>query len=98
MSTKDKEPANYSRRDFLKISGIAATVPLVVTPTVAEAKGQQAGIVGPGAVPMTLNVNGKSFSADLEPASLSSTPCASTSILPARSESATAANAAPVRY
>ena len=67
MSTKEKEPANLSRRDFLKISGIAASVPLVVSPTATEAQGQQAGIVGPGAVPITLTVNGKSFSADLEP-------------------------------
>ena len=66
MSTKDNEPAGLSRRDFLKISGIAASVPLVA-PALVEAEGQQAGIVGPGTVAMTLNVNGRNFSADLEP-------------------------------
>jgi xanthine dehydrogenase YagT iron-sulfur-binding subunit len=67
MSTKDDKPSNLSRRDFLKISGVAASVPLVVGPTVIELEGQEVAIHGPAATPITLNVNGKRFSADLEP-------------------------------
>ena len=67
MSDKDDKRSDFSRRDFLKISGIAASVPLVVRPTAIEAAEQEAGVHGPGAVPVTLNVNGKKFSADLEP-------------------------------
>lgn len=67
MSSNDDRPTDLSRRDFLKISGIAASVPLVVRPTLIEAAEQEAAVHGPGAVPVTLNVNGKKFSANLEP-------------------------------
>src|SRR5207244_12342130 len=67
MSKKDDSPSNLSRRDFLKISGIAASVPLVVGPTVIEVEGQGVAIHGPGAVPVTLTVNGKKFNDKLEP-------------------------------
>jgi xanthine dehydrogenase YagT iron-sulfur-binding subunit len=67
MSSNDDKRSDFSRRDFLKISGIAASVPLVVRPTLTEAAEQEAGVHGPGAVPVTLNVNGKKFSANLEP-------------------------------
>jgi xanthine dehydrogenase YagT iron-sulfur-binding subunit len=55
-----------SRRDFLKISGIAATVPLVGERLVAAA-GTKVPVFGPGKVPVSLTVNGKVFRANLEP-------------------------------
>lgn len=57
---------DVSRRDFLKIGGIAATVPLVGT-KLAGAAGTGAPVVGPGKVPVTLTVNGKTYTAQLEP-------------------------------
>ena len=66
-----KPPAeNYSsvsRREFLKISTIAAAVPVVAGPRVALAAGQEVPVYGPGKVPVELNVNGKTYKADLEP-------------------------------
>jgi xanthine dehydrogenase YagT iron-sulfur-binding subunit len=67
MSKKDDKSSSFSRREFLKISGMAASVPLVVGPTVVKVEGQEVAVHGPGAVPVKLNVNGKTFSADLEP-------------------------------
>ncbi|HMC31354.1 MAG TPA: (2Fe-2S)-binding protein [Candidatus Angelobacter sp.] len=56
-----------SRRDFLKISGVSAAVPLVShVGALALAEGQPA-TQGPGKVPVSLNVNGKKLSAQLEP-------------------------------
>ena len=60
-------PAGVSRRDFLKIGGIAATVPLVIGPRTVQAAGEQIPVHGPGAVPVTLTVNGKPLRAELEP-------------------------------
>jgi xanthine dehydrogenase YagT iron-sulfur-binding subunit len=66
-----KEPtedrSGVSRRDFLKISTIAAAVPVVTGPRMAMAAGEQVPVQGPGKVPMTFNVNGKSYKATLEP-------------------------------
>ncbi|HET7749914.1 MAG TPA: (2Fe-2S)-binding protein, partial [Terriglobales bacterium] len=62
----EKIPSGVSRREFLKISGIAATVPLVV-PQVVEAAGEKVPVHGPGKVPMSFTINGKKYSAQLEP-------------------------------
>ena len=63
---KQSSGAGVSRRDFLKISGVSAAVPLVsqagalaITDEVREA--------GPGKVPVALSVNGKKLNAQLEP-------------------------------
>ena len=56
-----------SRREFLKISAVAAAVPAVVGPTVLEVAGEEVKVYGPGKTPITLTVNGKKYSADLEP-------------------------------
>lgn len=59
--------SGVSRRDFLKISGVSAAVPLVTqVGAFALAEGGVA-TQGPGKVPMSLNVNGKKLSARLEP-------------------------------
>src|SRR5256885_8783705 len=67
MTANDDKSSGLSRRDFLKISSIAASVPLVAGPKVIEVAGQEVAVHGPGAVPMTLRVNGKRFNAELEP-------------------------------
>jgi xanthine dehydrogenase YagT iron-sulfur-binding subunit len=69
---QDKNPkkdssSSVSRRDFLKISGVSAAVPLVSQiGALAMTEGSVAA-QGPGKVPVTLNVNGKKLSAQLEP-------------------------------
>src|SRR5205814_9962238 len=67
MTTNDEKPSGLTRRDFLKISSIAASVPLVAGPKVIEVAGQEVAVHGPGAVPVTLSVNGKRFNAELAP-------------------------------
>ena len=67
MTANDDKSSGLSRRDFLKISSIAASVPLVAGPKVIEVQGQEVAVHGPGAVPVTLSVNGKRFNAELEP-------------------------------
>ena len=67
VALEDLESAGVSRRDFLKISTIAATVPLVVSPKTVMAAGEELPIYGPGKVPITLMVNGQKLTADLEP-------------------------------
>lgn len=66
-----KEPiedrSGVSRRDFLKISTIAAAVPVVAGPHVVMAAGEEVPVQGPGKVPMQFSVNGKSYKASLEP-------------------------------
>src|SRR5690349_2221004 len=65
---KPEERPGVSRRDFLKISGIAAAaVPLVVEPKVVMAAGQEVPVYGPGKVPIELTVNGKKHAVQLEP-------------------------------
>ncbi|HZD93075.1 MAG TPA: (2Fe-2S)-binding protein, partial [Candidatus Sulfotelmatobacter sp.] len=59
--------SGVSRRDFLKISGVSAAVPLVShVGALALAEGEVAA-KGPGKVPVSLNVNGKKLNAELEP-------------------------------
>ncbi len=65
-SKKSSSPG-LSRREFLKFSGVSAAAPLVAKAgALAEA---EAGVqeLGPGKVPVTLNVNGKKLNAQLEP-------------------------------
>ncbi len=57
----------FSRRDFLKISGISVAVPMVVGPRVVVAAGEEVELHGPGKTPITLLVNGKKRAAELEP-------------------------------
>lgn len=66
---KPKEPSGsgVSRRDFLKISGVTAAVPLVSQVGALALAEEQAGIQGPGKVPVSLSVNGKKLNAQLEP-------------------------------
>jgi xanthine dehydrogenase YagT iron-sulfur-binding subunit len=68
MSKQDDDAkAGVSRRDFLKIGGLGAAVPLVTGPVTVRAGGEDVPVAGPGAVPINLSVNGTRFSAQLEP-------------------------------
>lgn len=66
-----KKPAEdspgVSRREFLKISTIAAAVPVVAGPRVVLAAGTEVPVHGPGKVPVELTVNGKTYELNLEP-------------------------------
>ncbi len=59
--------SGLSRRDFLKISGVTAAAPLVAKASALTATADEVSIQGPGKVPVKLNVNGKTLSAQLEP-------------------------------
>ena len=66
--TKKAETFNFSRRDFLKSASVGGLVTAVTT-TAAEAEAQTAGprVIGPGEVPVQLNVNGKPINLRIEP-------------------------------
>jgi xanthine dehydrogenase YagT iron-sulfur-binding subunit len=66
--SKDQpDSSGFSRRDFLKISGISVAVPLVAGPKMVMAAGEEVPVHGPGKVPMEFMINGKSLKASLEP-------------------------------
>ena len=69
MEDDDPKPRKdgVSRRDFLKISGITAAVPMVVGLRVVRAAGADVPVYGPGKTPVALTVNGRKLAADLEP-------------------------------
>jgi xanthine dehydrogenase YagT iron-sulfur-binding subunit len=62
-----RDVPGVSRRDFLKISGMSITLPLVTDPKLAMAAGEQLPVHGPGKVPMEFSINGTRLKADLEP-------------------------------
>jgi xanthine dehydrogenase YagT iron-sulfur-binding subunit len=62
-----EDQGGVSRREFLKISTIAAAVPVVTGPEVVMAAGQEVRVYGPGKEPIQLSVNGKIYKASLEP-------------------------------
>jgi xanthine dehydrogenase YagT iron-sulfur-binding subunit len=59
--------SGVSRRDFLKISGVSAAVPLIAKAGAFAAAEGEVPVHGPGKVPVALNVNGKRLAAQLEP-------------------------------
>jgi xanthine dehydrogenase YagT iron-sulfur-binding subunit len=67
MEKRPSKTGSLSRRDFLKVSGITLTVPLVVGPRVLTVAGAEVKVFGPGKVPMTFTINGKTYRAELEP-------------------------------
>jgi xanthine dehydrogenase YagT iron-sulfur-binding subunit len=73
MSDPKKNPENMpddpgvSRRDFLRISGISAAIPLVAGPKVVLAAEEKIPVQGPGKVAMEFTINGKPCKANLEP-------------------------------
>ena len=95
---KPETTSGVSRRDFMKISAVTAAVPLVLGPKVVEAAGEEVAVHGPGKVPVTLNVNGKKLSAELEPRVTLLDALRGPSTSPAPSGCATAAPAARAPY
>ncbi len=67
MTTNDEKSAGLSRREFLKISSIAASVPLVAGPKMIQVEGQEVAVHGPGPVAVALTVNGRSLTGEVEP-------------------------------
>ena len=64
---KDPSPQlNVSRREFLKIGTIAAAAPAVLGTHAAEAQATPK-VLGPGPVAVTLTINNKKYTAQLEP-------------------------------
>jgi xanthine dehydrogenase YagT iron-sulfur-binding subunit len=64
---KPETDSGVTRRDFMKISALGVAVPAVLGPGVTDAAAEEVSIQGPGKVPITLQVNGKKLSAQLEP-------------------------------
>jgi xanthine dehydrogenase YagT iron-sulfur-binding subunit len=62
-----QDESGVSRRSFLKGTGIALSVPLVAGVRTVEVAGQQVKIIGPNKTPVTLNINGKNQTLNLEP-------------------------------
>jgi xanthine dehydrogenase YagT iron-sulfur-binding subunit len=67
MNKDDKQGSALSRREFMKLGGLAATVPMVVGPTVLTVAGEEVAVYGPGVAPVTFTVNGKTVHMELEP-------------------------------
>jgi xanthine dehydrogenase YagT iron-sulfur-binding subunit len=64
---KPDNESGVTRRNFIKLSALGVAVPAVLGPGVAEAAAEDVAILGPGKVPVTLQVNGKKLTAQLEP-------------------------------
>ena len=62
-----ERPSGLTRRDFIKISGIGAAVPLVLGPKLVHAAGEDVVVHGPGKTSIVLLINGKKLTAELEP-------------------------------
>lgn len=62
-----QQRSGLSRRDFLKASSISLSVPLVMNQQVVHAAGTDVKVYGPGKVPITLNINGKRQTVEVEP-------------------------------
>ena len=72
MAPKDECPEklkgfSVSRRDFLKTAGASSLAAAVVGVTEADRQSAGPAVVGPGAVPVQLMVNGKRVDLRIEP-------------------------------
>jgi xanthine dehydrogenase YagT iron-sulfur-binding subunit len=63
---KPEPESGVTRRDFMKLSAVGVAVPAVLG-SAMDAAAEDVPIQGPGKVPVTLQVNGKKLSAQLEP-------------------------------
>jgi xanthine dehydrogenase YagT iron-sulfur-binding subunit len=64
---EEQSQSGVSRRDFLKISGISAAVPLVAVSEVVIADDKKVPVYGPGKLAMEFTINRNKYKADLEP-------------------------------
>src|SRR5690349_5302374 len=66
MKPKD-DPLNVSRRDFLKSASVGGIVTAVAGAAEAQAQAPGPQVIGPGEIPVQLNVNGKPIDLRIEP-------------------------------
>ncbi len=65
---REHPPDGFSRRDFLKGASMAVSTGLLAAPEAATAAQEHSpGVLGPGAVPITLEINGKAHNLKVEP-------------------------------
>jgi xanthine dehydrogenase YagT iron-sulfur-binding subunit len=64
---EEPSQSGVSRRDFLKISGISAAVPLMAGSELVIADDKKVPVYGPGKLAMEFTINRKKYKADLEP-------------------------------
>jgi xanthine dehydrogenase YagT iron-sulfur-binding subunit len=66
---RERPPEGFSRRDFLKGAGVAVSTGVLVAPEEAKSAPPQPSpeVLGPGAVPITLQINGKAHDLSVEP-------------------------------
>ncbi|HEY7546739.1 MAG TPA: (2Fe-2S)-binding protein [Blastocatellia bacterium] len=64
---KKPDKQGLSRRGFLKASGISLSVPLVLNYRMVKAAGAEVKVFGPGKAPIQLTINGKPYTAEVEP-------------------------------
>jgi xanthine dehydrogenase YagT iron-sulfur-binding subunit len=62
-----KTTGGLDRRTFLKASGIPLAAPVVLGPRLVQAAGADVPVYGPGKVKVTLDVNGRSRTVEVEP-------------------------------
>lgn len=68
LTNEPKKKSPFSRRGFIQGAGVgSAAVGLLATPEEAAAQASGVKAIGPAAVPITLNVNGKPLKANVEP-------------------------------
>jgi len=71
MSSSEDRPgkpdSGFSRRSFLKGTGLAISVPMVGGISVVNVDGADVKVYGPGKVPVSLNINGAIKTANVEP-------------------------------
>src|SRR5215831_10496846 len=68
MATKDDDlPNGVSRRNFLKSTGVASVAATIIAPAAGLAAQAGPKEVGPGEVPVVLNVNGRDLRLSIEP-------------------------------
>ena len=67
-NSQDLPQDGFSRRDFLKGASMAVSTGLLAAPEAGAAPPEHSpGVLGPGAVPITLRINGKAHSLKVEP-------------------------------
>ena len=89
--SKKADLFNVSRRDFLKSASVGGLVTAVTGVAEVEAQAPGAQVIGPGEVPVQLNVNGKRVELRIEPRVTSSMRFVAAPTSPATSVDATAA-------
>ena len=67
MADKDDLPGGVSRRNFLKSTGVAGVAATIIAPAAGLAAQSGPKVVGPGEVPVRLNVNGRQLDLMIEP-------------------------------